>query len=145
MTAGNQPARDTPSGSFIRGPFRSASTSDGSLYDRLGGEAGIDAVVDEFYDRVLDDEDLAPYFEGVDTAALRDHQKEFVASVAGGSDAYDGPSMQVAHEGLGITERAFGRVAQNLDESLDHCGVDDGDREELMTAAATLQDDVVSV
>lgn len=118
--------------------------SDDSLFERIGGQAAVDAVVDEFYDRVLADEDLAEYFEGVDTAALRDHQKEFVAFVAGGRDSYDGPSMKAAHEHLGVTEAAFGRVAQHLDESLRACGVADEDREELMSAVADLRGDIVT-
>jgi len=34
-----------------------------SLYKRLGGEDAIAAVVDEFYDRIMSDEQVAGYFQ----------------------------------------------------------------------------------
>jgi hemoglobin len=118
--------------------------TDETLYDRLGGQDAVDAVVDEFYDRVLADEDLEPYFDGVDMEGLRDHQKEFVAYVTGGLDDYDGPNMADAHAHLGVTPEAFGRVAEHLDASLAECGVADDDRAEVMATVADLEDDVVS-
>ena len=118
--------------------------TDETLYERLGGQAAIDAVVDEFYDRVLADEALQPYFTDTDTEELRDHQKAFIAYVAGGADDYDGPGMDTAHEHLDVTAEAFDRIATHLDDSLRACGVDDADREELMRAVAALQDDIVT-
>jgi len=37
-----------------------------TLYERLGGEDAIAAVVDEFYDRVMADGQVAGYFDDVD-------------------------------------------------------------------------------
>lgn len=54
-----------------------------TLYERLGGQDAIDAVVEEFYNRVLADEDLKPYFEGIDTDDLRAHQKDFLTYATG--------------------------------------------------------------
>jgi hemoglobin len=125
-------------------PGRDRHTSDDTLYDRLGGEAAIDLVVDEFYDRVLADDSLAPYFEDTDTEALREHQKEFISFVTGGAEEYDDPDMATADADLGITDEAFVRVAEHLDASLRACDVADEDREELMGAVAGLQDAVVS-
>lgn len=117
--------------------------TDDPLYERLGGQAAIDAVVDEFYDRVLADEQLQPYFADTDTDELREHQKAFIAHVAGGDD-YDGPGMDAAHAHLDVTDEAFDRVADHLDDSLRACGVDDPERGEVMTAVAVLRDDIVS-
>lgn len=118
--------------------------ADSTLYDRLGGQETIDAVVDEFYDRVLADPELEPYFQGTDTDALRRHQKEFVAHVAGGPVEYSGENMRAAHAHLDITGEAFDRVAEHLDASLQACGVDEADREVLLTAVADLRGDVVT-
>lgn len=40
--------------------------SDETLYERLGGRESIAAVVDSFYETVLDDERVADYFDGID-------------------------------------------------------------------------------
>jgi hemoglobin len=115
-----------------------------TLYDRLGGEAGIEAVVDEFYDRVLTDEHLESYLDGVDTDALHDHQAAFISHVAGGPVEYDGRTMAAAHAHLDVTDEDFDRVAEHLDASLRAFDVSDEDREELLDAVASLRADVVS-
>jgi len=119
-------------------------STDDTLYERLGGRPAVELVVDEFYDRVLADEQLQPYFEDTDTDELRAHQVAFITHVAGGADDYDGASMAAAHDHLDVTDAAFGRVAEHLDASLRQCGVDDADREALMDAVAGLQPEVVS-
>jgi hemoglobin len=115
-----------------------------TLYDRLGGEAGIDAVVDEFYDRVLTDDRLGPYFEGVDTDTLHDHQAKFISHVAGGPVEYDGRDMAAAHARLTVTDEDFDRVAEHLEASLRAFDVSADDREELLEAVASLRADIVS-
>lgn len=119
-------------------------TSDESLYDRLGGQDAVDAVVEEFYDRVLADEDLQPYFSDVDTDALREHQKEFIEYVTGGDADYGGPSMYEAHAHLDVTDDAFERVADHLDASLRVCNVSEPDRDELLTKVGSLKDEIVT-
>lgn len=50
----------------------------GSLFQRLGGVAAVRAVVEAFYERLLADVALQPYFEGVNMAHLKRHQVEFM-------------------------------------------------------------------
>jgi len=89
-----------------------------SIYATIGGQEAVEAVVSDFYDRVFDDPVLEPYFEGVDREALYAHQVQFISAVAGGPVSYDGADMRAAHEGMGVTEEAFGRVATYLAEAL---------------------------
>lgn len=115
-----------------------------TLYDRLGGEEAIDAVVEEFYNRVLADEQLQPYFESTGTEELRTRQKGFLAYVTGGYDDYEGPSMETAHAHLGITEKVFDQVTAHLDASLRACNVNDDLREELLVEVASFKDETVT-
>jgi hemoglobin len=114
-----------------------------TLYERLGGEQGVEAVVDDFYDRVLADDSLQHHFEGVDTESLRDHQRAFLSMVAGGPDEYDGDDMRAAHAHLPITEAEFGDVAEHLDAALRENGVADSDREAVMAEVGGLEDAVL--
>lgn len=116
-----------------------------TLYDRPGGREGIEAVVGEFYNRVLTDGRLEPYFEGVDTDTLRDHQARFISHVTGGPVEYDGRNMAAAHAHLNVTDEDFDRVAGHLDTSLRAADVPADDREKLLAAVASLRADVVSV
>lgn len=115
-----------------------------SLYERLGGRAAIESVVDEFYDRVLADEDVNHHFEDVDMEALRNHQKLFIESVTGGPAEYDGREMADAHAGLGITEAEFDVVAEHLDGALAAHDVPDDDREAVLSQVAGLKPAIVS-
>jgi len=114
-----------------------------TLYDRLGGEPAIGAVVEEFYDRVLADERVAHHFEDVDMAAQRSHQTKFLSAVTGGPIQYEGEDMASAHAGLEITGEEFRIVATHLDEALRAFDVDEADREAVMEAVAGFEDDVV--
>jgi hemoglobin len=115
-----------------------------SIYGRIGGREAVETVVDSFYDRVLDDPVLEPYFEGVDMEALYSHQVQFVSAVAGGPVEYEGTDMRTAHEHLDITERAFAHVADHLETALRENGVPDGDVETIMAEVAALAEAVVT-
>ena len=114
------------------------------LYERLGGEEGIERVVDEFYDRVLDDESIQHHFEGTDTDALREHQRAFLTMVSGGPEEYDGTDMREAHAHLAISEADFATVADHLDSALRACDVDEADREAVLSEVAALEDAVLN-
>ena len=55
-----------------------------SLYDQLGGFSVVRKLVSDFYDRVLKEEDLAPFFKDTDMADLIDHQTKFWTTLLGG-------------------------------------------------------------
>ena len=114
-----------------------------TLYERLGGEPAIGAVVSEFYDRVLDDDRVNHHFDDVDMAEQRSHQTKFLSAVTGGPIRYDGEEMAVAHEELAITAAEFEVVAAHLDEALRAFDVADADREAVLEAVEGFEDDVV--
>jgi hemoglobin len=118
-----------------------AQTGD-TLYDQLGRDGGLEAVVEELYRRVLPDPLLAPYFAHLDGDArrrLRRHMTAFLAAATGGPDRYQGRELDRAHAGLGVTAVAFERVAAHLDDALRHCGVDDAKRAAILGAVAPLR------
>ncbi|EPD67269.1 group I truncated hemoglobin [Streptomyces sp. HGB0020] len=96
-----------------------------TLFEQLGGEEAVGAVVDLFYDKVLSDPDLQPYFTGVDLDRLKQHQRRFIGQALGATRPYFGRSMRRAHEHLAVTEDAFGRVVTHLAGALAEAGVDE--------------------
>jgi hemoglobin len=98
---------------------------DVSDYETIGGASAIGKVVDRFYQRVIGDEHLAPYFASVDMLRLKRHQTLLLSQVLGGPANYDGRDLAVAHADLGITDDDYGRVANYLAETLREAGVDD--------------------
>ena len=114
-----------------------------SMYADIGGSEAVESVVTEFYDRVLDDPLLEPYFEGYDMATLYAHQVQFISAVAGGPVEYTGADMQSAHEGMGITEEAYSHVAGHLADALRVNNVAEPYVEHVMEEVGALEDDIV--
>lgn len=114
-----------------------------TLYERLGGEEAISAVVDRFYDRVTADERLEEFFEGVNMTQLRAHQTQFISSVTGGPVDYTGDDMYEAHKHLDLDEGDFAAVAGHLRASLEEFDVPEEEINEVMTAVAGLEDDIL--
>ena len=77
-----------------------------SLFDRIGGRDAVNAAVDIFYDKVLADPAVSYFFEGANTALLRNKQKAFLTFAFGGPARYDGKSLRDAHGHL--VERGLG-------------------------------------
>ena len=71
-----------------------------SLFDELGGEPAMEAAVDIFYRKVLSDERIAHFFEGVDMDRQAAKQKSFLTMVTGGPNRYTGRDMRAGHAHL---------------------------------------------
>jgi hemoglobin len=115
-----------------------------SIYDAIGGEPALAAVVDDFYVRVLADPQLAGFFAGTDMPRLKGRQVEFFAAALGGPDYYRGASMRQAHAGRGIGQADFDRVAFHLTAALDAAGVPGEIIAQVAAAVMPLADDIVS-
>ncbi|MDQ8203707.1 group 1 truncated hemoglobin [Pelagicoccus sp. SDUM812003] len=104
-----------------------SETQTPSLYDRIGGEAAVDAAVDLFYKKVLADDRIKHFFEGVDMSKQIGHQKKFLTYAFGGAPQYTGRSMRAAHkrlvEEMGLNESHFHAVMENLGATLQELGV----------------------
>lgn len=108
-----------------------------SDYDRIGGAPAVTAVVDEFYRRLVVDEQVGHFFERVPLSGLKRHQVLMLTKVLGGPDRYDGRSLDAAHAGLGITDSDYDRVVMHLVDCLTEAGVPDdvlGRAGEVLTA-----------
>ena len=95
-----------------------------SIYAALGGATTVSAAVDDFYERVLADPELAGYFSGVDVNRVKAHQRRFMTAAIGGPAAYRGRPMRGAHAGLHIRDADFDRVVGHLTATLTSLGVD---------------------
>lgn len=117
--------------------------SENTPYARLG-VAAIRAVVDTFYDAVLADEELAPWFTHLDDerrGRLRRHQTALLTQVLGGPSSYPdvAASLRDAHAALDppVTDEAYDRVCLHLVAALrEHAVPDDIVTQVVATADA---------
>ncbi|WP_370615657.1 group I truncated hemoglobin [Mumia sp. Pv 4-285] len=94
-------------------------------YERVGGGPAVKLVVDRFYELVLADETLAPYFTDSDLTSLKRHQVQLISHLLDGPVSYDGRELRDAHAGLDITPEAYARVTEHLVGVLVGAGVPD--------------------
>lgn len=97
-----------------------------SLYDRLGGEAAVSAAVDIFYRKVLSDDRIAHFFDGVDMDRQSTKQKAFLTMAFGGPVNYTGEDMRRGHAHLvqrGLNDTHFDAVMENLAATLEELSV----------------------
>jgi hemoglobin len=115
-----------------------------TLYERLGGQEGIRAVVDDFYDRLLADEDLGPFFADADMERLRRTQTDFLCEAAGGPETYDAESVREAHLHVPFTTEHIQRAIELLQRSLDDFDVPEEDAQQVVQAIAQYEADLLA-
>lgn len=122
--------------------------SETPLFERLGGKPAVEAAVDKFYDRVLEDDRIKHFFDGIDMSKQRGHQKAFLTHAFGGSSNYDGRSMREAHrrlvEKLGMTDKHFDAVIDDLGAALRDLGVAEDLVQEVAAIAESVRGDVLN-
>lgn len=117
-----------------------------TLFERIGGEAAVNVAVDKFYRRVLADDRINTFFEGVDMDKQAAKQKAFLTMVFGGPHHYTGLDMRQGHRHLvarGLNDSHFDAVVENLGATLKDLGVSDSDIAEVAALAETTRNDVL--
>jgi hemoglobin len=122
-----------------------AQTEEKSLYDRLGGQAAISAVIDDFAGRVLADARVNKKFAKSNPERLVFHLKEQVCAVTGGPCKYTGQSMGAAHKNMKVTEGEFNALVEDLVMTLDKFNVPAREKGEILTALGGLKSQIVEV
>ncbi len=89
-----------------------------SLYDDMGGEQGLRAVIQTLYDRLFADVMVGFLFAGKDKAKLVEQQVWFTARFLGGPSRYEGKSLPDAHAALPLLPGHFDRRHHLLAQAL---------------------------
>jgi len=118
-----------------------------SLFERIGGDAAVDAAVTRFYEIVLADDRIRHFFADVDMVRQTIHQKLFLKYAFGGMPSYPGRAMRAAHERLvremGLADVHFDAVLDDLGKALRDLGVGEDMIAEVIATAETTRNDVL--
>ncbi len=117
-----------------------------SLYEQLGGAPAVDAAVDIFYRKVLNDDRISHFFDGVDMDRQIGKQKAFLTMAFGGPHNYTGLDMRRAHAPLvarGLNDLHFDAVAENLSSTLQELGVAQALIDQVMEIAGSTRNEVL--
>ncbi|WP_374675162.1 group 1 truncated hemoglobin [Ideonella sp.] len=119
--------------------------ADDRLYQQLGAQPGVAALVDDFVQRLLADTRMKPFFADADLPQLRKGLAAQFCQVAGGPCVYDGPDMKKAHSGLDIDRAAFNALVEVLQQTLDARGLPFTVQNRLLATLAPLHREIVNV
>ena len=89
-----------------------------SLFERLGGEERLRAIIDVFVDRVMKDTMIGFFFRKVDASALKRLEYEFAAAHLGAGTVYSGRPIEKAHAPHPIMGGQFNRRLKILERTL---------------------------
>ena len=113
------------------------------LYDRLGGNAAIDAVVDHFVANVLADGRINEFFVTADIPKLKGHLVDQWCMMTGGPCTYKGRDMKTTHAGMNITNADFDALIEDLVAALDKVKVPGQEKGELLGLLGPMREDIV--
>ena len=109
-----------------------------TLYDRLGGEPAVAALLEGLYKRALADPLFTSFFANLDMERLKAHQFAFISQALGGPHQHPGPSLQDAHSRLRIEQRHFDAFVEHLRGALQELDAADDVMAEILPRVAAL-------
>lgn len=117
-----------------------------TLYDRIGGEVAVNAAVDIFYRKVLNDHRINRFFDNVDMEKQAAKQKAFLTMAFGGPHNYTGEDMRKGHAHLvkmGLDDSHFDAVVEDLGATLESLNVPQELINEVVAICETTRNDVL--
>lgn len=115
-----------------------------TLYNRLGGAAAVEQLVDELSRRLLDDPRLGPAFAELNLDVLQQHRAAYLAVILDGPEEYEGRSMREAHQPLGLTADDMDAFLVVLRGVLDDAVIDGPDASAVVRAIERLRPAIVA-
>lgn len=121
-----------------------------SLFQRLGGAAGIKAIVDDIVARHMDNPVIQarfrPYLDTPDKIdAVKKHTCAFLEAGSGGTAQYTGRTMKAAHRGMNISEAEFIAAVDDILAALEKRGIDEQSRHDVLAISYSLKADILHV
>jgi hemoglobin len=114
-----------------------------SLFDRLGGQPAINAVVHEFVVKTKADARINQFFANTDPVKLEQAMDDHVCSITGGGCTYHGKSMEAAHTNMHLSDADFAAFMDDLTATLAKLNVPKREAMEVIDAFNGLKPQVV--
>jgi hemoglobin len=114
-----------------------------TLYDRLGGAAGVATIANSLIDRVASDPVLGRSFKDTNLAHIKTLLAEQLCDLSGGPCHYSGDSMKESHAGHHITEAEFYGMVADLRVIAKQQHISASATNELLRLLAPMKRDVV--
>ncbi len=114
------------------------------LYDRLGGQEAITAVVNHLWGVASQDQRINHYFAHTKPEVFAGQLVDFLCQGSGGPCTYQGQDMVKAHIGMNISSADFDALAEDIVITLDHFKVPAQEKSEVMAMLGGMKTDVIN-
>lgn len=115
------------------------------LYQRLGGQPAITAVVDDFVANVAADTKINRFFAHTNIPHLKKELVDQICQATGGPCQYTGRSMRDAHHNMHVTDADFDALVGDLVKTLNKFKVPQAEQNELLGILGPLRAQIVNV
>ena len=120
------------------------SASQSTLFDRLGGTAGISSIVDDVIQAHMNNPAIQarflPYKDQPErVAVIRQHTIEFLSAGSGGKVTYTGKDMPSAHKGMNISPSEYMCVIDDILMVLDKHAIDEQSKKDVLAILWSLK------
>jgi|TARA_R110001599_G_scaffold57631_2_gene158592 hemoglobin len=117
--------------------------TDDTLYRTLGGQPGIERIVEGLLINIADDERIVSHFVDADIDRLFEKLVEQICVESGGPCEYTGDSMEDSHAGMDITEGDFNALVENLITAMTEEGVPVTAQNRLLKRLAPMRESII--
>jgi len=114
-----------------------------TLYDRLGGRPGIEAIVADIWNNHVSNPLIAKRYANSNPANVKRLVTEMCCAGFGGPETYTGKDMIAAHKGMNINDTEFVAVCDDVLKALDKNNVGKRERDEILCILYSLKGEVV--
>ena len=120
-----------------------AVAQDDSLYARLGGRPGIEAIVADIWANHVSNPLINKRYADSDPAEVKRLVTEMCCAGFGGPETYTGKDMITAHKGMNINDTEFVAVCDDVLKALDSNNVGQREKDEILCILYSLKNEVV--
>lgn len=117
--------------------------ADASLYDRLGGRSGIEAIVENIWENHVSNPLINKRYADSDPVKVKRLVTEMCCAGFGGPETYTGKDMIAAHKNMNINDTEFVAVCDDVLKALDQNHVGQREKDEILCILYSLKNDVV--
>jgi hemoglobin len=115
-----------------------------TLYASLGGKPGLEHIAHGLIQRVKSDPRVADKFDNINMDYLEQRFVLHLCAWTGGPCEVHGASMKGIHAELGLTDRNFNAVVEDLEASMAEAGTPYHAQNRLLALLAPMHRDIVS-
>jgi hemoglobin len=120
-----------------------AQQENATLYERLGGRPGIEAIVVDIWNNHISNPIINNRYAASDPEQVKRLVTEMCCAGFGGPETYTGKDMISAHKGMNINEAEFIAVCDDVLKALDKNTVGKREKDEVLCILYSLKPEVV--